>query len=98
MSRGMPLAVAEHISKLLWEPQIPEGYVVGLGRKIPHPRVSHLYKGAPRDPGLPMCRHGWNTGLGTSYSIWRGNYGRDGICEICMDRAKRGLPGVRAKK
>jgi hypothetical protein len=74
--------------------EIPEGYVVGLGRDVPHPKRSHLYKGEFSDPGDPMCRYGWNRDDGTSYSIWRGNYGDAGVCRICLRRAQAGLPPV----
>ena len=72
----------------------PKGFIIGLGRDYPHPRKSHLYKGTFSDPGLPMCRFGWNRENGTEYSIWRGNIGVDGICKICEKRADKGLEGV----
>lgn len=73
--------------------RIPEGFVVGLVRN-PDTRgsVSHLYKGTFSDPGLPMCRYGWNRG--DYYSIWRGNVGGRGICKICLKRAHEGLDGI----
>jgi hypothetical protein len=74
--------------------EIPEGYVVGLGRDVPHPKLSHLYKGSFDDPGWPMCRYGWNRDEGTSYSIWRGNFGDGGVCRICQRRAAAGLDPV----
>jgi len=73
---------------------VPVGYIAGLGRDVPHPARSHLYKGTFTDPGLPMCRYGWNRDKGTSYSIWRGNVGRKGICRTCLKRALAGLPPV----
>lgn len=73
---------------------IPPGHIMGLGRDHPYPRVAHLYKGTFSDPGLPMCRYGWNRDGGASYSIWRGNAGRNGICKVCMRRARAGLDGV----
>lgn len=76
---------------------IPEGYIMGLGRDHPHPRISHLYKGDYADPGQPMCLRGWNRDEGTSYSIWRGNMGNDGICKVCLRRARAGLAGVPSK-
>jgi hypothetical protein len=75
---------------------IPDGYILGLGRDYPHPRTAHLYKGDFSDPGLPMCRKGWNRNDGQGYSIWRGNMGRDGVCKICLRRARAGLDGVEA--
>lgn len=76
---------------------IPKGYILGLGRDHPHPKLAHLYKGDFGDPGLPMCRHGWNRDDGQSYSIWRGNMGEDGVCAICLRRAQKGLDGFEAK-
>ena len=76
---------------------VPSGYIMGLGRDVPHPRLAHLYKGTNAEPGLPMCRHGWNRDGGESYSIWRGNIGTHGICAICYQRASAGLEGVEAK-
>ncbi|MFA5035699.1 MAG: hypothetical protein WC479_00790 [Candidatus Izemoplasmatales bacterium] len=79
-----------------FESLVPKGYIVGLGRDYPHPKLSHLYKGDLENPELPMCRHGWNRDGGTAYSIWRGNYGRQGVCKVCLARAKKGLEGVPA--
>jgi hypothetical protein len=76
---------------------IPEGYILGLGRDFPHPKTAHLYKGDFADPGLPMCRNGWNRDDGQSYSIWRGNMGESGVCKVCLRRARAGLDGVEAK-
>lgn len=76
---------------------IPAGYIVGLGRDYPYPRIAHLYKGNFLDPGLPMCRYGWNRDNGESYSIWRGNWGNDGLCKICLRRARAGLNGVESR-
>jgi hypothetical protein len=77
---------------------VPEGYIAGLGRDVPHPRIAHLYQGTFADPGNPMCARGWNRDEGTSYSIWRGNIGDGGICKICMRRAQKGLDGVEARE
>jgi hypothetical protein len=77
------------------EIEIPDGYIPGLGRDVPHPRISHLYEGTFHDPGNPMCKRGWNREDG--YSIWRGNIGKGGICKTCMKRAKLGLQGVGVK-
>ena len=73
---------------------VPDGYILGLGRDYPHPKIAHLYKGDFSSPGLPMCKRGWNRGDG--YSIWRGNIGERGICLICLRRAKKGLDGIPA--
>lgn len=89
MSAVAPVADDQELDTL-------EGYVEGLGRDIPAPRRSHLYKGTFNDPGLPMCRYGWNRDDGTAYSIFRGNRGDDGLCKICLKRATAGLDGVKA--
>jgi hypothetical protein len=75
---------------------IPVGYRPGLGRDCPPAKRSHLYKLGEdiMDFGDPMCRYGWNRDGRESYSIWRGNIGRLGICKICMRRALAGLDGV----
>lgn len=73
---------------------IPDGYIPGLGRYYPHPKIAHLYKGTFDDPGLPMCRHGFNRDDGTSYSIWRNQQGEDGVCGICLRRSQKGKDGM----
>lgn len=75
---------------------VPDGYIAGLGRDFPHPPLAHLYKGTFSDPGYPMCLYGWNRDDGESYSIWRGNVGRKGICLICMRRALENKPPIEA--
>jgi hypothetical protein len=77
---------------------IPKGYVVGLGRDPKEPPIAHLYKGTFNNPGLPMCRFGWNRDEGFAYSIWRGNAGKEGICDVCLRRARAGKKGVQPKK
>ena len=76
---------------------IPKGYIQGLERTYPHPKISHLYKGDFKDPGNPMCRRGWNRDEGTGYSIWRGNMGENGICKVCLRRAREGKEGVKPR-
>jgi hypothetical protein len=76
---------------------IPDGYIMGLGRDVPHPKLAHLYKGTFDRPGKPMCVRGWNRSrdpLCGEYSIWRGNAGENGVCKICMSRALAGKDGV----
>lgn len=72
--------------------EIPDQYILGLGRDQPRPRVAHLYKGDFDDPGKAMCREGYNRPDG--YSIWRGNMGEGGVCALCLSRALKGLPPV----
>ena len=71
-------------------------YRPGLGRDYPHPKRAHLYTIGENimDFQLPMCRYGFNRDSGTSYSIWRGNVGEEGICKICVKRAAKGLDGI----
>lgn len=76
---------------------VPDGYIPGLGRDVPHPRLSHLYAGTLHEPGNPMCARGWNRDDGQSYSIWRNNVGHGGICKTCLRRAQKGLGGVSAR-
>lgn len=76
---------------------IPAGYIVGLSRIRPDTTVAHLYKGTFADPGLPMCARGWNRDGGESYSIFRNNVGKRGVCRTCMRRAKAGLPPIGAQ-
>lgn len=73
--------------------KVPKGYITGLGRDIPHPRIAHLYQGTFGDLGLGMCRYAYNR-KEDGYSIWRGNEGIYGICKLCMNRAQKGLDGV----
>jgi hypothetical protein len=72
---------------------VPDGYILGLGRDHPHPKLAHLYHGDFNEPGLAMCLRGYNRGV-DGYSIWRGNVGERGICKTCLRRAGAGLPGV----
>ena len=71
---------------------VPSGYIMGLDRSYPYRPLAHLYKGDMADPGLPMCRYGWNREDG--YSIWRGNAGSKGVCRVCLRRAVAGCDGV----
>lgn len=77
--------------------EVPAGYIAGLVRDplARDTRRAHLYKGNYADPGLPMCRLGWNRG--TSYSIWRGQLGT-GICAVCRRRAREGREPVTVKE
>lgn len=79
---------------LVLRDEIPDGYIPGLGRDYPHPKLAHLYKGDFSDPGLPMCKRGFNRDNGTSYSIWRNNLGEDGVCKVCLRRARKGFNGL----
>lgn len=75
---------------------IPDGYITGQDRDTDRGQVTHLYKGTFSEPGLPMCKRGWNRDNGTSYSIWRNNIGNGGICKVCLKRALKGLAGIEA--
>ena len=74
---------------------IPQGYIPGVNRCTHGDyMVTHLYKGTFDDPGLPMCIDGWNRDEHGSYSIWRNNISKKGICNTCLKRALEGLDGV----
>lgn len=77
---------------------VPDGYIAGLGRDYPHPKIAHLYEGTFENPGDPMCVRGWNRDEGQSYSIWRNNIGERGVCQVCLRRAQKGLKGVQPKR
>lgn len=77
---------------------VPDGYIAGLGRDYPHPKIAHLYEGTFENPGDPMCARGWNRDEGQSYSIWRNNIGERGVCQVCLRRAQKGLKGVQPKR
>lgn len=68
---------------------IPEGYVIGLSRRRISAKTSHLYKGDFHEPGQPMCKRGYEKE--GDYSIWRGNFGENGLCKVCLRRARAGL-------
>ena len=76
-----------------------EKYRPGMNRDPEDKWVSHLYEIGEHhmDFGLPMCPKGWNREQGSSYSIWRGQVGRKGICKTCQKRADLGLKGVDSK-
>lgn len=70
-------------------------YTTGVDRNDPGNRKIHLYRGSFRDPGWPMCRHGWNRSNGEAYSILRNVLtGSRGMCETCWKRAMEGLEPV----
>jgi hypothetical protein len=74
---------------------IPEGYIPGRDRTDDgDQKVTHLYHGDFSDPGLPMCKRGWNADLGGGYSIFRNCIGPKGICKVCLKRAQAGKEGV----
>lgn len=58
---------------------------------------THLYEGSFGNIGKPMCTRGWNRSCGQGISIWRGNIGELGICEVCLKRAAKGLNGIDCK-
>ena len=74
--------------------KIPNGYITGQERSTDKGQVTHLYKGTFANVGLPMCKRGWNRDGGTSYSIWRNNIGKGGLCKTCLKRALKGLEGI----
>jgi hypothetical protein len=68
---------------------IPDGYITGLSRRRTNAQVAHLYKGTFGDPGLPMCKDGFEEA--GDISIFRGNSGPRGVCARCLKRARAGL-------
>ena len=73
---------------------IIDGYIEGMDRGgNGDKKVSHLYKGDFNDPGLPMCKRGWNRGE-DGYSIFRANSSPAGTCQICLSRALANRDGV----
>lgn len=69
--------------------RIPDGYIPGLSRRQPGAKLSHLYKGTFDAPGQPMCKRGYEKA--GDWSIWRNNIGENGICRVCMRRARANL-------
>jgi hypothetical protein len=73
----------------------PTGYIFGADRTPNSKHKVHIYKGSFNNPGLPMCRKGWNRDNGESYSILRGRFDLgSGICKTCYKRATKGLDGI----
>lgn len=83
---------------ILYGPKTQVGaYIEGLDRNDQH-LVAHLYACPPKklyDPFAPMCARGWNRSDGESFSIFRGDVGAAGICQVCQRRADAKLPPVR---
>lgn len=77
---------------------IPEGYIPGADRASNSTLKTHLYKGTFDNPGLPMCKNGWNRDSGRAYSIWRNNIGPNFLCWTCVKRARAGKGGKKARK
>ena len=60
--------------------------------------VAHLYKGTFDRVGDPMCVLGWNRCNGMSFSIFRNNIPKAGICRVCIRRAKAKLRPVQSRE
>lgn len=86
--------MAKFAARVFDKSEIPEGYIIGLGRDYPYPFISHLYQGSYAKPEGPMCHYGANRDNGDGFSIWRGNVGKRGVCKICMKRARAGLDHI----
>jgi hypothetical protein len=78
-------------------------YITGLGRANEGYGLleeTHLYEvkniNGKRDY-LPLCKRGFNRDYGTGFSIFRGNSGDLGCCQVCNERARKGKPGLGAK-
>lgn len=84
-----------HDSKKIVE--IPDGFIPGMFRgDNGESQVTHLYEGTFSDVGNPMCQNGWH--YGDSYSIFRNNVSKKGICKVCLRRARLNLYGVNKQK
>jgi len=72
-------------------------YITGMDRSGNGAnKRTHLYDGDYGEPGLPMCKYGYNKWGG--YSIWRGNISPRGLCKICTKRADLNLNGVTVRQ
>ena len=69
------------------------GYLFGL-RRYPPAKISHLYTGSFNNVGKPMCKRGWTYPDRSGFSIFRGNQGENGTCDICLRRADAGLEPI----
>jgi len=64
--------------------------------------VTHLYSGTFSDVGFPMCSRGWQRKefykngkiKYYEYSIFRNNTSNAGICQVCFNRAIKGLAPI----
>jgi hypothetical protein len=65
------------------------GFIAGLERDYPYHKKAHLYHGTFSDAGDAVCKRGWNRDNGEAYSIWSNNVGEDGVCKICIKKAKK---------
>ena len=64
-------------------------YIYGVDRsENAEIRKTHLYDGNFSEPGLPLCKYGWNRPNFGSYSIWRNRISERGICKICKKRER----------
>lgn len=85
--------------KLYYSPKTKVAeYIDGADRNDQH-LVSHIYatKTGPMDPFAPMCVRGWNRSDGTGFSIFRGNVGGAGTCQVCYRRSLLKLPPVKSR-
>jgi hypothetical protein len=76
-------------------------YIAGLGRANQDYGLleeTHLYevKNIDGETGyFPLCKRGFNRDYGTGFSIFRGNSGDLGCCQVCNERARKGRPGLK---
>lgn len=70
-----------------------EGYVTWVDRtEWWDKKVTHLYKWDFSNPWFPMCKRGRNRW--DSYSIFRNNISKKGVCKICSRRADKNLDPI----
>jgi hypothetical protein len=63
---------------------------------------THLYevanKGKTGESYLPLCSRGFNRYFGSGFSIFRGNVGSIGVCQVCEGRAQKQKAGLGWKR
>lgn len=75
-------------------------YITGLGRAnndyglLDETHVYEIVDGSYR----PLCKRGFNRDFGYGFSIFRGNVGELGVCEVCARREASGKPGLGWKR
>jgi hypothetical protein len=71
-------------------------FIVGQDRNEPG-WVAHIYE-VIGDRYVPMCLRGWNRNDGYGISIFRGNSGEAGVCEVCKRRMLEDRPAVESRE
>lgn len=76
-------------------------YITGLGRANNNYDLldeTHLYEVTDDDGYYPLCSRGFNRDYGLGFSIFRGNVGDIGVCQVCEGRGAKQRPGLRWKR